>query len=62
MISVEKASERILKCISVLPAEDIGLGEARGRVLARNIVARRTQPPVDFSFEIYLGFESWRSS
>ena len=49
MISVEKASERILKCISVLPAEDIGLGEARGRVLARNIVARRTQPPVDFS-------------
>ena len=49
MISVEKASERILKCFSVLPAEDIGLDEARGRVLARNIVARRTQPPIDFS-------------
>jgi molybdopterin molybdotransferase len=49
MISVQEASDRILKWFSVLPAEDIGLDKARGRVLAKNIISRRTQPPVDLS-------------
>jgi len=49
MISVKEASDRILKALSPVPAEDIGLDKARGRVLAKDIVARRTQPPADFS-------------
>lgn len=49
MISVQEATDRILKSFSTLPAEDIGLDQASGRVLANDIIARRTQPPVDLS-------------
>ena len=49
MISIQEATDRILKHFSTLPAEDISLDQARGRVLANDIIARRTQPPVDLS-------------
>ncbi len=45
MISVEEARERILAALSVLPGEQVGLLDAFGRVLAEDVVARRSQPP-----------------
>ncbi|MBT6116531.1 MAG: molybdopterin molybdotransferase MoeA [Rhodospirillaceae bacterium] len=49
MISVEDARAHILEAFSVLPAEEIALAEAAGRVLAEDLVARRTQPPAAVS-------------
>jgi len=49
MISVDEALERILKNFSPLPAETVGLGEAFGRVLAVDVRARMTQPPLAVS-------------
>lgn len=49
MISVEEALERILAELPVMPAEQIGLTEAFGRVLANDIAARVTQPPLAVS-------------
>ena len=49
MISVQEAKDKIVKSFAKLPAEDISLDNALGRVLAKPIVARRTQPPCDLS-------------
>ena len=49
MISVDEARARILANLPTLPAEWVGLTDADGRVLADDIVARRTQPPADLS-------------
>jgi molybdopterin molybdotransferase len=45
MISVEEAKERLLAPLKPLGAEQVSLAEACGRVLAEDVVARRTQPP-----------------
>ena len=45
MISVEEAKARILAAFAPLPAEQVSLPRALGRVLAEDVVARVTQPP-----------------
>lgn len=45
MISVEEAQSRVLAPLRPLGAEQVPLSDALGRVLARDLVARRTQPP-----------------
>jgi molybdopterin molybdotransferase len=45
MISVSDARRRICEAMPVMPAEQIALADAFGRVLAENLSARRTQPP-----------------
>lgn len=49
MISVEEALQRILATLTPLPAEPVPIGEALGRVLAADVAARATHPPVDVS-------------
>ena len=49
MISVEGAKTRIASAFSVLSAETVAIGEAAGRVLASDAIARATQPPDDVS-------------
>ncbi|MDE0334701.1 MAG: molybdopterin molybdotransferase MoeA [Defluviicoccus sp.] len=49
MISVDEARERILAALEPMPAEQVGLGAALGRVLAEDVAARRTQPPLAVS-------------
>jgi molybdopterin molybdotransferase len=49
LLSVAEALERVLAQASPLPAEDVPLSEADGRVLALALKARRTQPPADVS-------------
>lgn len=45
LLSVDEALERLLDGTVALPAEDVPLAEAAGRILAKDIVALRTQPP-----------------
>ncbi|MEX3315188.1 gephyrin-like molybdotransferase Glp [Sulfitobacter sp. PS-8MA] len=45
MISVEEALSAVLELVSPLPHEDVPLRAAHGRVLAKTVSARRTQPP-----------------
>lgn len=45
MIPVAEALERLLALVAPLPAEDVALDRAAGRVLARPLEARRDQPP-----------------
>jgi len=45
MISVADARRRILDALSPLPPETVAVAEAGGRVLAEDVIARRTQPP-----------------
>jgi molybdopterin molybdotransferase len=45
MISVDEALAQILGSLQPLGAEQVSLVEAHGRVLAEDLVARRTQPP-----------------
>jgi molybdopterin molybdotransferase len=45
MISVEEARRRLLAPLKRLSAEQVGLADALGRVLAEDLVSRRTQPP-----------------
>ncbi|MEY8119662.1 gephyrin-like molybdotransferase Glp [Falsihalocynthiibacter sp. BN13B15] len=45
MISVEEALAKTLNLVSELEVESVPLQEAAGRVLARDIVATRSQPP-----------------
>jgi molybdopterin molybdotransferase len=45
MISVEEALARLLAPLAALPAEQVSVADAVGRVLAEDIAARRTQPP-----------------
>lgn len=49
MISVEDAKSRILKPLSALSAEQISIRHGLGRVLAEDVIARRTQPPTAVS-------------
>jgi len=45
VISVEDARKRILKAVQALPAEQVSLARALGRVLAEDVIAGVTQPP-----------------
>ncbi len=49
MISVEEARARILSLMSPVGREVVAITAACGRVLAQDIVARRTQPPFNAS-------------
>ncbi len=49
MISVAEALQRILDGVHRMPTESINLADAHGRVLARDVTARLTQPPTDVS-------------
>jgi len=49
MLSVAEALERILAPLEPLPAEQVGVADALGRVLAEDVAARRTQPPLAVS-------------
>jgi molybdopterin molybdotransferase len=49
LLPVEEALRRILDGVSPLPAEEIPLMEAQGRVLAEDVAAGRDQPPFDAS-------------
>lgn len=49
LLSVEAALVHILDRVTPLPAEDVPVGEAHGRVLAAPLKALRTQPPADVS-------------
>ncbi|HTV88024.1 MAG TPA: molybdopterin molybdotransferase MoeA, partial [Stellaceae bacterium] len=49
MLSVADALERVLAQAQALPAEEVPLDEADGRVLAFDLKARRSQPPADVS-------------
>ncbi len=49
LLSVADALERVLAHAAPLPAEEVPLAEADGRVLAYALKARRTQPPADVS-------------
>ncbi len=49
LLQVGEALERILAPVSALPGEQVPLREARGRTLAADLAARRTQPPSDVS-------------
>lgn len=49
LIPVEEARDRILKNVKPLPAEDVKLEQALGRVLAKPLKAVRNQPPFDAS-------------
>src|ERR1700675_2932732 len=45
MLSVAEARARILSAFAPLPAEQVALPQALGRVLAEPVHARLTQPP-----------------
>jgi molybdopterin molybdotransferase len=45
VISVEEALSRLLTPLETLPPEQISIVDGLGRVLAEDVVARRTQPP-----------------
>lgn len=49
LLPVDEAVARVLDGVAPLPAEDVALAEALGRVLAAPLAARRTQPPFDVS-------------
>jgi molybdopterin molybdotransferase len=49
MLSVEEARGRILGALRPAAAETVALAEGWGRVLARPVTARLTQPPADVS-------------
>ena len=45
MITVAEALARVFALVSALPTERVALGDAHGRVLARDVIAQRDQPP-----------------
>ncbi|MEZ5811456.1 MAG: molybdopterin molybdotransferase MoeA [Rhizobiaceae bacterium] len=45
LLPVAKALDQLLETAATLPAETVALADAAGRVLARPVVALRTQPP-----------------
>ena len=49
MLSVREAHERLGRLFAPLGVEEIALAEAAGRVLRRDVVAGRAQPPFDAS-------------
>lgn len=49
LLPVSDAQQRILDAVPVLPAEQIPLSAGLGRVLAADVAARRSQPPMPVS-------------
>jgi len=49
LLSVDEALIRVIADASRLAEETVALAQSRGRTLARDLTARRTQPPVDVS-------------
>jgi molybdopterin molybdotransferase len=49
LMSVAEALRRVLEHAAPLPSEQASLLDAHGRVLAADLVAKRTQPPADVS-------------
>jgi molybdopterin molybdotransferase len=49
LLPVADALARVLEGARPLPAEQVALSQAEGRVLAQDLAARRTQPPEDVS-------------
>src|SRR5690349_15981777 len=49
LLPVAEALEKILAGAAPLPVVEMPLSEAQGRVLARDLVAKRTQPPAAVS-------------
>jgi molybdopterin molybdotransferase len=49
LLSVDEALARVLSDAARLGEEEVALAKARGRTLSRDLVAKRTQPPVDVS-------------
>jgi molybdopterin molybdotransferase len=49
MLSVEEALARVLAAFAPLAAEQVSVADALGRVLAADVIARVTQPPVAVS-------------
>ncbi|GHF59695.1 molybdopterin molybdotransferase MoeA [Seohaeicola zhoushanensis] len=49
MISVAEARALLFDLVAPLPVEEVPLAQANGRVLAREVTARRDQPPFDAS-------------
>src|ERR1700685_1899127 len=45
MISLDEARSPLLAPLQALPAEQVSIADAVGRVLAEDLAARRTQPP-----------------
>jgi molybdopterin molybdotransferase len=45
VISVEEALRRFLAPLTALPAEQVAVSDGLGRVLAEDMISRRTQPP-----------------
>ena len=54
MISVQEAKERLFKAVKELPAENVLIAEASGRVLCKDIFAKIDMPP--FSQSAVDGF------
>jgi len=49
MLSVAEAKQRILAGLPLMPVVQVGLNESLGRVLADDVIARTTQPPLAVS-------------
>ncbi|MFG1402385.1 molybdopterin molybdotransferase MoeA [Xanthobacter sediminis] len=49
LMSVEEAMSRVTHEVTTLSVEDVPVEVAAGRVLAADLIARRTQPPADMS-------------
>ena len=49
LLPVAEAQQRIIDAMSPLPAEQISLSQGLGRVLAEDVVSRRSQPPMAVS-------------
>ena len=49
LLSVVDARSKILAALRTAPSETVPLSESLGRVLAEDVIARRTQPPSDLS-------------
>ena len=49
MLSVAEAAQKVVANLKPLAGEQIPLGSAAGRILASNVKAKRTQPPLDVS-------------
>ena len=49
LLPVAEAQQRIVDAVSPLPAEQVSLSQGLGRVLAEDVVSRRSQPPMAVS-------------
>lgn len=49
LLPVADALARVLDGVAKLPAEEVPIGEAHGRVLAESVASKRDQPPADVS-------------